>query len=485
MSYISNIFSWLWHLIYFIFAHLPARIIANILLYLAILSLLLHFTSYYIEQHPKKIEQFVKQYLLMNIKFSTAKVDYNLLKPSITLNDLRIFESLQNTIEDENKQLHFNSASISINLLQSLLFLKPDIEFIHLDGFKTAITVHQDKSISIGSLKLQSIANDSKNTSLIPLWILRLKSFSLKNAQIIVNDKNRGIKNYTFDNIHIKMTNKNQWTHRLSVSAENIHHDINNLPVSFDKISLTSQFKGSIYNLNEWDGKFFIDIQNLKYKRNQAIAEFVQTISDIDILKGVFSGKLWGTFSQSYITELIAKIQLNDLVLQNDSNHQKLQISQFSSLIKLNENKHFLQSSQGNKLTIKNWLVSLYQLNIKTPLHDAAQSSLSLPFIYLNILKKSKLFEIKSYIDELQLDGLDDLLNFANSDLAQSYQSIKPRGSVSHFNSQFTVESKQIKKFQIYSKLNRISVSAFQEVPQFKNLSAKLWFDNQHGFIDL
>jgi uncharacterized protein YhdP len=492
MSNKLTFFSWLWHAIYFIFAHLPARIIANILLYLAVLSLLLHFASYYIEQHPQNIEKFVEQYLLFDIKFSTAEVHYNLLKPSIKLYDLTIFKSQQNTGKDKTQQLHFNSASISINLLKSLMFLKPDIEFINLDGFKTSITRHKDQSISIGSLNLtkslQSNIGNAGNlniSSSIPLWVLRLKSFSLTNTQLVIKDNSSGIKKYILDNIHIKMTNKNEWTHSLSIAVDNFHPDTSPFPLVFEQIKFTSQFKGSIYNLNEWNGKFFIDIKNINYKTNQQTTEFIKKFSDINLIKGVFSGSLWGVFSQFTVSELIAKVKINDLKLQNYKNNQQLQISQLDTLLKLNENQHFLQSSRGKKLDIKNWLLSLYQLNLQIPHQDSSYSSISLPYTHLNILKKAKQFKVKSYIDKLPLEGLGDLLQFTNKELAENYQGIKPSGSLSHFNGQFTFESKQIKQFQIYSKLNQISAKAWQQLPQFKNLSARLWFNNQHGFVNL
>jgi len=369
VSYKTSFLSPIWKMVYFVFAHLPTRIIANIILYLAIISLLLHFVSFYIEKNPHEIEKFIEENLLVDIKFSSAKVHYNLSNPSLTLYNLTVFQSKQNTHKHINQNLHFNSASISLNLLKSLLFLKPDIKYINLDGFKTSIIRTKNNKITLGSLDFSQSQQEQELE--LPLWILHLKSFSLTNTQITLNDEITGIKDYQLEDIHIKFTNKNEWLHSLSISLSNNPIDSSSLPILFDKIEFTSLLRGSSYNLNEWTGKSFIDIKNLRYKNNDSLSEFISKNSDINILEGNFSGKLWATISHSSISEIIGQVQLNNIELQNNINHKILKINELSTLFRLNENKHFLQSSQQQKLKIKNWLVSFYQLNIKTPIHQS------------------------------------------------------------------------------------------------------------------
>jgi len=438
--------------------------------------------GYYIEKNPQKIEKFIEESLLIDVKFSSVNVHYNLLSPSLKLYDLTIFQSAHNN-KHFNNDLHFNSASISLNLLKSLLFFKPNIKYINLDGFKTSINRSKDKNLSIGSLKISPSTQD--NEPILPLWLLNLKSFSLTNTQLIINDEIMGIKDHKLDDINIKFTNKNEWIHSLSISVKNPQEKSKSIPVLFDQINFTSLLRGSSYNLNEWAGKWFLDIKNLHYNNSDSFSKFTKNNLDINIIKGIFSGKLWGSISQSSFSELIGQIQVKKLKLQRDKNNKILEINQLSTLFRLNENKHFLQSSQQQKLQIKNWLVSFYQFDLTTPIHELNKSSVFLPYSNIKFLKKPKLIEISSNIHSLPLDGLDDILNFIDPDISQSYQQIQPKGSLTHIGSNFTVESEQIKNLKFSSKLNNISANSWRDIPQFNNLSGTLWINDKQGIINI
>jgi hypothetical protein len=370
----SSFFSTIVKTIYFIFAHLPIRIIANIILYFAIASLFLHFVSFYIEKHPDKLEEIIEETLFVNIYFTSIKVNYNLLNPSINLIQPRIFNSkqdktnfLQHPSNNENG-LHFKSASISFNLFKSILFFQPYIKYINLDGLKATITRNKDKSFSIGTIDTANIfkfrlSDNNANESMeIPLWLLRLKSISTTNTQLTLNDEINNIKDYQLDNFHFKFTNQSDWKHSISLSTKNNQNLSVSRPIVFDQINFIADFKGSIYKLKQWTGKFYLYINKLKYQSNEKLSLLFENYSDINLIKTNANLKLWANFSQRKISQLVGDVKLNQTEINNQAKKQTLKIKNLSSHFKLNENTHFLKSSRNKNNQLKNWLISFYHL---------------------------------------------------------------------------------------------------------------------------
>jgi uncharacterized protein (TIGR02099 family) len=489
-----TLFSYITKTILFIFAHIPLRIIANIIFYIAIISIFLHYISYYIEKHPDRIEQFIEDSLFINIDFTSIKVNYNLLNPRLKLTQLRIFKSKKDKInflknasnkpKSEENGLHFKSVSISFNLFKSILFFQPYIKYINLDGFNASLTHNFDKSFSIGTPKAKNIFNfklpDNSNgeSSEVPLWLLRLNSFSITNTKLIINDQINNIIDYQLNELHIKFTNHNNWEHSISLSAKNNQVQSPTSPMVFDQINFIADFRGSIYKLKQWTGKFYLNIADLKYQNNKRLDQLIKNHSTINLIKTNATIKLWGYFSQSTISQLIGDMQLNQTELKNYSNKQKLKIDSLSSFFKLDENKHFLKSSRNSGQQLKNWLISLYHLEVNKNL-------IKLPYLHVNILKKASKFNIKSYIEKINLSGWEDILNFTNKKWYQAYLKMQAQGTLNNVSSHIIVENSHIVDYQVNIKANKLSANAWKQLPKFSNLSAQLWADKSNGLIDI
>jgi len=481
---------WFSRWFYFLLAHLPSRILANAIFFTAIFSLMIQGGLYYAEKHPQKIQQLIADYLLINVSFSAVKTDFNLFFPSMQLDKLTIYSP-----HTDKPWLSFESAAVSVDLLRSLVSLNPKLNYFSLDGAKTSLTRDAQGNVHLGNLLIEDNAvkaSGAKNTSPSPpLWLLSQKYLSLSNSEIVISDALTGIQNYRLNDINIALRNS-WWQHQLSISFSN-----SNGQQEFKAIDLGMYFKGSIHQIEDWKGQFYLSVDGFNFQQtenrlaNQLYKKLLKP-QQYSLHSAQLNSQIWGKIEAGELKSISGQMVKSQLALFDQQNQQQTQLDNFNfnfavlNSANLFSKKFASQKPQSElkaqpKIQADNndvWHFLLADLHF-----EVAEQAISLQPIGVDIepiqsdasKPDTQSYVVHSYTQQLQLAPLRPLLKQIFPTQKDAFDSLKFSGQLSELSADFILQEKAFVELQLHAHLQDYQQSAWQDVPLLRNFSAEVW----------
>jgi|GEM_PF-2824216 len=474
---------WFSRWFYFLLAHLPFKILANATLFTAIFSLMIQGALYYGEKHPDKLQQLIADYLLIDADFSSVKSDFNLLYPSLRLNNLTVNQPF-------NKQpwLSFNSVAVSVDLLKSLVTLQPKLNFFILDGLKTTLSRDRQGNIYLGdnlvsNHKVQQDGINSQEKIPTHIWLLSQKFLSLSNSQIELNDEITGISGFVLNDINIALKNS-WWHHQLSLSFGNQKGQ-----QEFDGVNLIMDFEGSIHKIYDWKGDFYFSVDDFDFKQQDQrlayqIYKKLLKKQQFTILSAQLDGQLWGKIDKGQVSAVSGFLEHGQLTLRDEQNDRSIEFNNFfSDFAVLNVASIFgRQSFQDMSGTMNNdsWHFIFNELEF-----DIGDQMVAIDEIAVDIEKIKELgssissYRVHSFIEELQLKPLTPLFQQLLPKQQDMFESLNISGKLDNIHSDLIIRDKELADLKIYTQLQSYQQSAWQDIPPLSGLSADFWINYQ------
>ncbi len=492
---------WFKKLVLYLIAHLPFRILASVILYLALFSLSLHLFSAYLQQHPQQVKKYIHQILPVQLDFDHIQIDYNLVSPILTMKSVKLASRQQ----QQQQWLSFDSVKIRLNLLQSLVFLRPHIDYIHLDGFYSQIYRNKNQEIFLGNQQnlnlgqwlglsasaptlLNNTGNANGSESSDETARFYFKKIILSNIRLLISDEKLSLHQYPIRQMNLIYENHKLWQHKISLTINNQMPEAEDQtvahPFHFQSLRLLVEYRGDIYQSEKGNGRFYLDIRQLQTKLPSQLLK-QRGIHDIEQIQAKINTRSWGSFSENRLSRLITSVDIEQAQVQHQQHKPSIHLHRSGFIVHLQSQHRFLQSSRHNNPYIKRWDFKIYHLDLKHQADTQQLISLQIPYIHFSMIAGINRRIISLYTESLPIRELSALSHYFPEQLRQAYHNIQPRGMLNQLKLYLVLDNRKLQRYQLQSRFHQLSMRSWQYLPQLHNISGQLWLDEQSGRLQL
>lgn len=461
----SNTLQWVKRAVYKIWRFHHVLIISLLTLF-AVLLLAIRGMALYLESNPTLIKTFIEQQLEQSVSFDKVFININLLYPSVSLENFSIHYT------DENKsRLNFHSASISINVLQSIFKSQAIIDTLTLDGFYALIRRNKKGEFLFSGIPLQSADSNLDDTEVNKptyLNILNQSNFIITHSEIYFVDETGEYPNVFLNEVNFRMHNNNE-QHQITIQSA-----MNNKAI---KAELRLDFKGRINNIKQWNGQVYTKIEGLDYPTllhlfdEKTIQMENYVLDDIDL--GLHS---WADIKQGKLHSVRGKLYLNDAQIKRLDTKEQVYFNRVDSNFKLQRHKEISQD----------WVLDLFDVNFNIDGKIISDKRIQLHF--KNLYSRPSL---QVYLNQLKIGEFSHVVNFFSPENISKriYQHIKPRGEFNNIQALVHFKSLDmpidITDYQVSAGIKNFGLNSFHTLPKIRNLSARMVLNKDRGRVYL
>ncbi len=437
------------------------HLIVSLLILLAVLLLALRGLALYLESSHQLIEQFIEQQLDRPVSFDKVKIKIDLLYPSIYLENFSIQYKGEN-----DSSLNFNNASLSINIIQSLIQSQVIIDTLKLDGFYALIQRNKKGDFLLSGMLLGNEAElrTTQDGQADYLKLLNQTNLIITHSEIYFVDEMAEYPNVYLTDVNIRMRNQEN-RHQI-----NIKTSMNETNV---KAELRLDFKGRVNHIKQWNGQIYTSLDGLDHPTLLYLLgeKFIQLetyeLEDIDM--GLRS---WASIKQGKLQSIQGKIFIDDAQLKRQDIKELIYFNRIESNFRL---------KRHNKKPV-DWVAEFFDVNFNIDGKIIADKRLQLSF--RNVHSTPSMLV---YLNNLGFDEFSHVLDFfAPENLSKDlYQHIKPRGELANIKALINFKSLDmpidIIDYQVSLDVNNFGLNALHSIPKIRNLSAHLLFNKDRG----
>ena len=404
-----------------------------------------------LDEFKNKLTIEISQQFEKKVEIGSIEAHWRVTSPSITLNNLSIYNS---TLK---KSFNLKKVRIDISWL-SLLKWKLVLDEIILyepilDIEKLNINEYAIGGISIKTSKNSSAAN----------WLLNQDEIIIINGKIRWTDRTRDAPTLIIEKISA--------TYESAVNLSNLNRrnfNINGelLKLNNQKININGYFDSpSIEKIKDSAGQLRLSIAKVNINTFKPWvdypAEIISAKGDIDIRVNFIDGKINQVDSQLDVRNFVTKM--------NESNEQTLTLKRFKG-----------QISYMLKKDVKTFIVSKFNMatdnGIKVEQGEIAVS--------INTVEK-KLNKISLKLNRINLQSAHDLIkHLPYTGYFQSMiQEVSPSGQLKDLKLEWKVSNNHSPELILKSQLLNISVNPYQNFPGIKNLTGVVDIKKSKGTV--
>ena len=430
------------------------------LIYLGLPALLLitvGFLSFYffvqtnLDEFKDKLIQEISQQFEKKVEIESIEAYWRVTSPSITLNNLSIYNSAL------KKSFDLKKIRIDISWL-SLLKWKPVLDEIILYEPILDIEKLKKNEYSIGGISIKT----SKNSSAAN-WLLNQDEIIIINGKIKWSDRTRNAPPLIIEKISatyesaVNLSYLNRSNFNINGELPNLNNQKININGYFDSFSI-EKIKSSTGQLTLSAAK--VDINKFKPWVDYP-TEIISATGDIDIRVDFSDGRINQVDSQLDVRNFVTKII--------ESNEEALTLKSFKG-----------QISYLLKKDLKTIIISKFNVATDNGI-NVEQGDLTLS---INTIEK-KLNKISLKLNRINLRSAHDLIkHLPYTEYFQSMiQEVSPSGQLKDLKLEWEVSNNYSPELILKSKLLNVSVNPYQNYPGIKNLTGVVDIKKSKGTV--
>ena len=438
------------------------NLIIFILLLLAVLLLLVRGLAFYLESSPQLIERFIEQELEQSVSFDNVKIKVDLFYPSIYLENFAIQYKDENT-----SRLNFHSASISIDIIRSLLKSQAIVDTLKLDGFHALIQRNIQGKFLLSGIPLYSNAmeqNTAQNKPSVWLTLLNQSNFNITHSEIYFVDETKEYPDLVLNDVNIRMRNQSE-RHQVSITAS-----MNQTGV---RAELSLDFKGPVNKLKQWNGQIYSNLEGLDHPTLlHLLGEQLIQLENYELDNIDMGMRSWALIKQGKLQSIQGKVYINDAQLKREDTRELVYFN------RIDANFRF----KRHKKVRTDWVADFFNVNFNIDGKIIADKRIQLHFRNL-----SSTPSMQVYLNRLQFGEINHVINFFSPEGFSNtlYQHIKPRGELKNLKADITFKNLDmpidITDYQVSLELKNFGINALHSIPKIRNLSARLLLNRDRG----
>jgi len=417
------------------------RVSFFLLIMAALGSILVRVFLLSIDDYKTTIESKIFELTEIPIDIGVLQPNMRGFNPGIILKDIRIFPTEGN----EQQAIKLEEIRFSINFIDLIWTrqLLPS-SWLTLVGAKLSVVRKEDGSLSIKGL--------NSNAKEQPLWLLSGGRYEVLKSEITWLDQKRHAEPLKFDNIDLLLEND-------IYSDKHEIHLLSQLPESIGgDLRVSMSIHGDVFKKNNISGLIYVKGNNVQ------LAELLtgERPSGIEIVAGNGDFELWSQWKNSKNIGLTGNVHAKNIKLKKQKNTYEL-----DSLISAFESVNL--ESSGWQFGVKDF---------KAKVADKEWPAASFVFSGNHELTK-----IAASIEQLDLQQFSELMHFfspLDKDKQQLLSGLAVKGQIKEFSGYFNTEKNT---FAVNGVFENIFTSAFENIPQIKNLSASIYGTNEQGTV--
>lgn len=411
-----------------------------------------------VKSYRAEIEQLASSALDKQVRIASMDAKLSGITPLIVFNDVYLLDS-----KGRKTIVHFDQALLTIDFFRTILNMRIVPESFTVVGVNLGIRRKADGNYTIQGLSLDELgkqftvpkADASADNDELARWFFERSELSIKKSTVVWRDSKQAGRTIRFDNVNFDLRNDGD-RHQLSGTVTLPKELGEDFEVAFD-------FKGNILNPEKWFGRVYskarqVDLVNWGIKPHYRHARLDRGKVDLE---------LWGNWQGGQLNSFTADINARDFLLNFGEQHKPFSISQLSGLL------DWRRDEQG-------WKLRLNHFTYKDADSQWPDSSLAVQY-------QSAQQRVVAYADYLRLDDIRQALLDArvlDASLQQTLTDLAPAGVLTHLHADYVHNSKTPEYF-LATDFSDLSVAHWKSFPGVKNISGRLWMNQDIGRLEL
>jgi len=406
-----------------------------------------------IDQYKDNIADYASQTIDRKISIRQIKTGWDGISPRITLNDVNVYDE-QNRPALLLKQIDTELSWLSIGLF--------DLKLSELTVHAPELMIRRSAD---GVIYLAGVNLSGRGNPDFANWLLNQSNVQILNANITWLDELRKAPPLSLTNTDIKLTNS-AWKsllgrHQLSAQATP--------SIGTTKpISLNGYFIGrNMSNVDKWYGEVQAELSDTNLSVWKPWLDYPANLQS-----GTGSAKAKLHFANKQIDKIEADVQLSQVTLLTPQQPTPLIAQEISGQLGWSDIK------QHKTISAKNVNIAL---NTGIKIKGATGT-----FATTNKNNKTWI-ESDFSIGELQLDALQDTLNYFNlpATWKQHLHALSPKGRINALKISFAGEPASPSEYSVSAAFNQLSFQAYQHLPGVTNLTGQINATQAQGELKL
>lgn len=400
-----------------------------------------------IGEYKDEIQLWISQYMGYPLQIERISAEWKGWTPELHLENIDLLDKSHAGIIAK-----FDSASIGIDLYQSLINKQIRPQRLTVSGLNLQLTHLADGSISISNRQNDNFNRSGNNNAALAKWLLQQQQITLVDADIGWKDEARGKPVKQFRQVTLELRNDNN---RMQLYATSV------LPPGIGELlELRMNVAGNLLT-PDWDGDIYLMADKLK------LDKLTQSLP-VTSKSGSTKIEVWTHWDNARLVDFSGNIDAKEFVL--GMSDTQLHVETLSAQV------------SGKRQQRKNWLLKLALSDVKTENGDWPTSVYELS---VEREKTGEDFRYVGYASYLKLDEVIPCLQAALAGMELSFpeELNAVRGELSDLEFSFSAAAGVSQLFTVSTQFNDLS---YQQNPyQINGLSGKLQSDGREMHITL
>jgi uncharacterized protein (TIGR02099 family) len=411
-----------------------------------------------IGQHKDEIASFASKSSDQKITIGDIKANWQGINPHLLLSNIDIFDAQDRTA------LQLKNIDVSLSWL-SVPLLEPHLaELIIHDP---ELTIRRNTK---GEIFVAGISTDGESKPDLANWLLRQNKLAITNAKVLWLDEHRNAPELSLNNLNLEILSP-PW--RSLVRNHSFTISTSPSVGSSHPVRLSGSFYGSdISKTKDWDGKIRLQLEDADLAAYKTWVDY-----PINLSTGIGSTDVVINFSNHQLQSINSHVALKNIQLQTKPNLAPLMLDKLSGNIawkNLNKNKllgtaskfgQSLSVSELDAITVNGFNIKALSANYTQTVKGEQNFNLSMPSLGLT--------NIQTTLSQLPLP----------EQWLASINATNPQGELKDLSIVWEAQNNVTKNYQLNTKFNRLSSTAYENIPGFNNLSGELNANQKSGLL--
>ncbi len=402
--------------------------------------------------YQNEVEQLASSLLLQPVKIGRMDARLSGLVPTLIFHDVEL-------ISKKTQKPLFSLSRIDVGILFNDLLFRQKITptEVTIKGMNLHVTRTVEGNLKIKGVDIAGLSNvgDDELNTFFEAWLLQQGEIGVEDSTFIWKDEQNAGITWFFDDLNL-LLKKSSERYQLLLSSK--------LPKMLgDKITLAVDLVGDITSPATWNVKTFVGSTSLDLSPVQSYIK----IPKAKLIGGIADLKLWFNWENESIKKLSGDVKLYDFSYQLNKK-KKVTLKSVSGIFDsyINENN--------------TWNVSVNKFLYKIGNEILNESNFSLAFNYNN----NSFMNFYLNADYLKLGTLSQIISDNHLFSTKNEERIKNlniQGDIRDFTVAW--QNNELSKFT--ADFSGLGMNSWQSLPQIKNLSGSVVYEQKEGKISL
>ena len=469
MNYFTQLFKYLWIILWYGFAFLSV--------FSAAAFGLLHLTLPLVGQYSTQVEKHASEFVGQAVKVQSLDAEWHGFGPSLVFNGVRLLDkSGKKTI------VQFSKVLLGFDVLGSLINRQVNFSSMSLIGANLSFVRLADGKITLADFDLQNKQEDeSANGELVSKWLLGQGRLSVQINNLLFEDRVNAGKMYHFADVNATLRNSGE-QHFIDATV--------NLPNSQEhEMTVALNVEGNPLSGETWSSDFYLTGTSVNFAKMLG----VQKIADRYVALGESSFELWGGWRDNHLEYFQGELSAQDIVVSMSPDRQLLTrsptLSLTSSSVSRQQDLHAEDTVALEQLTGRfQWQRTAGGWHLMGDRFVISRNGWIWPATRFDVdyaLNAQQQISVKANANFLRLHdlaALHVLAKFDDKALQGKLEDIEPYGDLQDVD--FTWHEGQEDGLKFHARFENISVNPLLKIPGIEGLRGTLDAGFDYGVVD-